>query len=95
MPRMTLLRMTLFVAAIALAGGLGASAARAAGPGYCAHSAKLAVWQFRRSRACFGSVNGMWHANYRAHYGWCLGAPEGAARNQDAIRGARLHACGY
>jgi hypothetical protein len=90
------LRTVGLAAALGIVCAFGAgSSAQAASPGYCAHYAQLAVWQFRRSRTCFGAVNRMWHPSYRTHYGWCLGVPEGAAREQDAIRGARLHACGY
>jgi hypothetical protein len=83
---------------IALGAGttvLAAPKAQAASAGYCAHYADLAAWEFRRGRACLGVVNGMWHGNHRVHYGWCRTASEGAARRKDAIRGARLHACGY
>jgi hypothetical protein len=67
---------------------------RAANPGYCAHYADLAVWQYNRSRrGCYQGTNRRWHGNYDVHYGWCLGVPEGMARAEDSARGAQLHAC--
>jgi len=91
----TLIRNITLAAAVIVAAAFGSGEVRAASPGYCAHYAQLAVWQFRRSRACFGTVNAMWNPAYRIHYGWCLGAAEWVARREDARRGAALHACGY
>src|SRR5579875_1209329 len=69
--------------------------AEAAPPGYCHHYADLAVWQFHRAMAggCIDGPNLRWQANWNAHYSWCLGAPYGAARHEDDLRGGRLHAC--
>jgi len=81
---------------IALAALVGASSVQAANPGYCHHYADLAVFQFEKNQSipgCFHGANLRWNPNWDGHYAWCLTADYDAARTEDDLPRARLHAC--
>jgi len=94
----TMLKFLCAVAAVFVASSMLGPAAHAADPGYCAHYASQAIWQFNRNRSipgCFHGADGRWNANYDVHYGWCISAPYEAVRAEDAYRGERLHECSF
>jgi hypothetical protein len=94
----TMLKFLCAVAAVFVASSMLGPAVHAADPGYCAHYASQAIWQFNRNRSipgCFHGADGRWNANYDVHYGWCISAPYEAVRAEDAYRGERLHECSF
>ncbi len=77
------------LAAVSAAGTLCmiSGAAYAAGPGYCAQYARLAVHEVQVNMAtpgCFKGFDNRWHVDYQRHYNWCLGAdPAAVAAERD------------
>jgi len=64
----------------------------------CASYASAAVSDFKatlNSPKCRVSpADGRWSADYKAHYNWCMAAPQAARVNESTIRDKHLLACG-
>jgi hypothetical protein len=75
----------------------GASAAKAADPGFCRSYAQAAINQVRgglNNPGCGGALQGnRWSPDFQVHYEWCLGASFGAAGNERDARTRTLRAC--
>jgi hypothetical protein len=75
-----------------------AGASFAMPPGYCSDYAGSAVREFYRAidnPACSGVHGLRWHANYRMHFSWCLGASHDSTEVEWQARRDYLHQCGY
>lgn len=87
---MILLRPSLALAGVALAG-----AASAADPAFCRTYAENAVMQFKlvRNSTCQRAATRRWHGNRSQHYQWCLTAPVAAVQAEDKRRDNVMVTC--
>jgi hypothetical protein len=66
-------------------------------PGLCQRYAQRAVQQYQlmaNRPKCNIRTDGRWHANYKAHYDWCLSAQRAWTITEENARDTHLYKCG-